>query len=358
MPGRVVILRTSDRSTFRRCRRRWKWSSMLREGRESTGTFLPLWIGSGFHYALEDHYGLRQFSSPADAFRGFLSAYRKTPNLELPEDWEEGTELACGMLKYYVDDWLSSRFDFPTHVVDGLPQVEITFRIEVPYDGSKYGIDTVYYEGTFDRVGVDEYGGLWIFEYKTAKAYEERHLLIDQQTSSYCWAGEVIYDRPIEGVVYQQHKKTIPQGPRILANGKISSAQNMVSSQRLYKKALVDLSGVVEKSPAANVRRLNDFAEIETEHRDAYVIRDLISRNSHQIAAEGEKILMECEDILNPNLPMYPNPTRDCHWCPFMGPCISLDDGSDWEGDLEELTQKRAEDYNPWRPYLPMQRPS
>ncbi len=326
---------------------------MLREGRESTGTFLPLWIGTGFHYALEDHYGLQQFSSPADAFRGFLDAYKKTPKLELPDDWQEGSELACAMLQYYCDDWLSSRFDFPTYVVDGVHQVEITFRIEVPYDGRRYGIDTVYYEGTFDRVGIDEYGGLWIFEYKTAKAFEERHLLIDPQTSSYCWAGEVLYDRPIEGVVYQQHKKLLPQGPRILANGKVSSASNMISSQRLYKKALVDLYGVVEKAPAANVRRLNDFAEAETEHRDAYIIRDLVSRNPHQIAAEGAKILMECEDILNPNLPMYPNPSRDCHWCPFLSPCISLDDGSDWESDLEVLTQKRAEDYTPWRPYLP-----
>ncbi len=328
---------------------------MLREGRESTETFLPLWIGTGFHYALEDHYGIQQFATPTEAFEAFARAYKKTPGLKLPDDWEEGMELACAMLQYYVDDWLSSRFDYPTYIVDGEPQVEITARIEVPFNGSKFGVDKVYYEVTFDRVGVDEYGGLWIFEYKTAKAFQEQHLLIDQQTSAYSWVGEVVYDRPIEGVVYQQHKKLIPQGPRILRNGKISTASTMISSQRLYKKALVDLYGVVERSPAANIRRLNDYAEMETEHRDAYIIRDLVSRNAHQIAAEGEKILMECEDMLNPDLLMYPNPTRDCHFCPFLTACVSLDDGSDWEQDLQDLTKKRAEDYNPWRPHLPQQ---
>jgi len=325
---------------------------MLREGREGTEAILPLWIGTGFHYALEDFHGYRHSETASLAFHEFVSAYKKTEGLELPDDWEEGIELACAMLDYYENEWLATRYSYPTCVVDGKPQVEITFQIEVPFDASAWGYDKVYYEGTFDRVCIDEYGGLWIDEYKTAKAFQEHHFMVDQQTSSYCWAGEVVFDRPIEGVIYQQHKKVIPQGPRVLRNGRISTASNLITSHRLYKKALEELYTVVEKAPGANVKFLNELAEAESEHRDAYIRRDLISRNSHQIAAEGEKILAECADILNPDLSLYPNPSRDCSWCSFLSPCVSLDDGSDWEADLNELTRKRAEDYNPWRPQL------
>jgi hypothetical protein len=320
-------------------------------GLETAGTALPLWIGSGFHYALEDLYGYQHYGTGSEAFAAYVDACRRTPKLVLPEDWEEGLELAAGMLDYYPL-WLESRPKYETLWVDGVPQVEIDFEIELPFDASAYGYDKVVYRSTFDRVATDEYDGLWIVEYKTAIRFEDRHFMTDPQVSTFCWAGSVVYDRPVMGVVYQQHRKVIPIGPRILSAGKISTASNMITSYRLYKTALETLYTEVKRAPPKNIRFLGDLAAQETEHRDAYIRRDLISRNEHQIAAEGQKILLELPEMLNPDTPIFPTPTRDCHWCSYADPCVSLDDGSDFEAELSAISQNRAQEYNIWRPHL------
>lgn len=354
---RIAVIRTSDRTSFRRCRRKWNWSSNLRRGLESIEPALPLWIGTGFHYALEDYHGYQHYSTSAEAFAAFVDACRRTPKIKLPDEWEGGLELATGMLDYYTQ-WERSRPKYETLWIDGVPQVEIDYQIELPFDATKFGYDKVVTEGTFDRVAVDEWDGLWIVEYKTAKAFEERHFMTDQQISSYSWSGSVVYDRPVMGVLYQQHKKVIPVGPRILRAGKISTASNMITSHRLYKNALEELYITVNKAPAVNIRFLGDLAAQETDQRDAYIRRDLTSRNEHQIASEGAKILLECAEMLNPDTPLYPSPTRDCHWCPFIDPCVSLDDGSDWEAELTAMSQSRAKEYNTWRPHLQLPSPA
>lgn len=86
---------------------------------------------------------------------------------------------------------------------------------------------------------------------------------------------------------------------------------------------------------------------------DKFIRRDKVRRNQHQVESEAAKIMMEIEDMLNPDLPLYPNPDRSCQYmCPFVGPCVSLDDGSDWEEELDLLMQKRDTGYDYWRKYL------
>src|SRR4051812_22681517 len=74
---RVAIIRTSDRTGFRRCRRRWGWSSHLKGNLAPREAISPLWFGSGFHFALEDFHGPRQYASPIDAFNDFVRATYK-----------------------------------------------------------------------------------------------------------------------------------------------------------------------------------------------------------------------------------------------------------------------------------------
>ena len=58
-------------------------------------------------------------------------------------------------------------------------------------------------------------------------------------------------------------------------------------------------------------------------------------------------------DMLNPWLSgenhhdvVYPVPSRDCSWrCPFVSVCPSMDDGSDWEGELAENFKPRTEHF-------------
>lgn len=351
---RVAVIRNSDRVLFRRCRRRWGWSSHLRGNLGPKQNAGPLWYGTGFHFALEDFHGARKFPSAVDAFMAYTEATRRRAFNKLPGDWQELVELGKGMLSYYTDVWLSSRDPLTTFVYNGIPQVEVNFRIDIPWEQGRYGYDRVVYSGTLDRVVIDEHGQLWIVEYKTAKQIQTLHYAVDGQVSSYCWAGNHLYEGyKVAGVIYQQHRKDIPEEPKVLSTGKLSCNKQMLTTHRLYRRALINMYGEVKYAPKENVDFLNYLASIETPEQDRYVRRDRAFRNEHQCQAEGVKILLELEEMLNPDLPLYPNPSRDCAFlCPFSGPCVSLDDGSDWEYELSIMMEQRDRSYDLWRQYL------
>ena len=247
--------------------------------------------------------------------------------------------------------WLKSRDPLKTYVVDGHPQVEVYFEIPVPFESPHF--DKILYTGTLDRVAVDDEECLWLVEYKTAKAMQVLHFDTDEQISSYCWAGDVLYDRPIKGVVYQQHKKTIPDLPRLLANGTYSLNKQQATTHQLYRDALVNLYGDVMKAPKANVDFLNNMTALESEDNDGFIRRDWIYRNTPQMEATGAKILAELPEMLDPELSLYPNPTRDCSWdCDMNTACICMDDGSDWQFMLADMTQQRDQENTSWRNHL------
>lgn len=350
---RIAVIRTSDRISFRRCRRRWAWGSHLRANLGPLQNADPLWMGSGFHFALEDFHGDQRFGSAAIAFEAYALASIEHNRAKVPADWKALTTLATAMLDYYQNFWLRSRDPLKTWYWNGKPQVEVNYRIEIPWERGHHGFDRVICSGTLDRVIVDEWGQLWIVEYKTAKAIQTLHLGLDPQVTNYCWAGNQLYDRPIAGVIYQQHLKDIPEPPKILANGTISADKRQRTTRTLYRSALINLYGDVLKAPKVNVDTLNHLTMKETQESDIFVRRNKAERNEHQCQAEGTKILMEAEEMLNPDLPLYPNPTRDCvYLCPFNGPCVGLDAGEDWEGELKALMVTRDPVYDSWRAAL------
>ena len=351
---RVAIIRTSDRGMFKSCRRRWNWQSALRHNLEPKQAASPLWLGSGFHFALEDWYGYRYWDKASDALRAYAKATTRVPNYNLPDDTPDLIELGAAMLDYYQYMWLQGRDPIPTYWLDGEPQVEVEFEFTVPMPQElldKFELDRVVYQGHLDRVGILD-GELWIIEYKTAKQYQWMHLETDAQVSAYCWAGTAIYDRPVRGVIYQQHKKVIPEEPPVLSSGRYSTNSQMITSHRLYKAALENLYGSISNAPTTNVNFLNKVAMSENEDQDAYVKRHRATRSDHYAQSEGTKIILELEEILDPNIALYPHHTRSCSYCPFMVPCIALDDGGDWEFELEELTRKRSKEFSGWRKYL------
>lgn len=355
---KVATIRTTDRSIFRACRRKWHWSSHLRENLRQKQNAAPLWFGSGFHYAMEDYYGERKFKKPSEAFIAYMKATKLSNPNGIPEDYSALTEMAIAMLDYFLL-WEERRKHslLPTYIHNGKPQLEVNFRIDIPLpqhvlDKSIY--DKAVYSGTIDRVVIDEdIEMLWLLDYKTAKRFETGHLIMDSQITSYCWAASQMYDLPVAGMIYAQHLKKDITLPKPLKSGKLSVAQNQITSSVLYKQALIDLNGSLEKSTPDNINYLNNLAKQEDERQDPFIRYDYVERNRNMQMAEGAKILLECEDMLNPDLPLYPSPSRDCaNFCQFKSACVSFDDGSDWEYELEQLFEKGNKEYDPWRKYI------
>ena len=111
--------------------------------------------------------------------------------------------------------------------------------------------------------------------------------------------------------------------------------------------------GTIEKAPRNNVNCLNDLAHQEGDNRDKFIKRTFSRRTQAQQEAQGSMILMEAEDMLNPDLPLYPNPTRDCSWdCSLQDICLMVDRDDDWEPLLLELTVAKTEEIYTWRDHL------
>lgn len=347
-----IIIRTSDRVVYKRCRRKWNWSSHLRNNLMINESIPALWVGSGVHWALEDFHGYNIYKHPATAFKAYVKATINNKHTEVPPDWREWARLSIGMMHYYML-WLKTRNPIQTYIRNGVPQVEVVSRVQLPLKGPN-GED-VFYQVIFDRVGIDEQGRLWILEYKTAKRIVSGHFLTDPQVNSYCYMARHEYpDMPIEGVMYQQHRKDLPDVPRLLTTGKISTNKTMATTRALYRVALQKMYGDVGLAPKANIDFLNHLADAEDVDRDNFIQRDRIYKNEYTVEAERQKIMMEVPEMLDPNLPLYPNPTRACSSeCDFYSPCISLDDGGDWEHEIQTITKQRAAENSPWKDNLP-----
>lgn len=384
---KAIIIRTSDRIAFKQCRRKWGWSSHLKQNLGSKYLASPLWFGSAIHFALEDFHGHNRFGTPSRAFTAYCIATSKQYNRDLPDDAQEHYTLGVKMMDYYVDYWLRYRKPTKTYwcppiptgdpVVDRggtedspnrheswIPQVEVNFEIPIPLDehptlaafAAAQGADCILYRGTFDRVGIDDEGSLWIVEYKTAKRVENYHYQTDPQITTYSWAASNIYSRDVVGTKYYQFVKNAPEPPRILSSGKLSTASNLVCSAPLYRAALEKMYGANEGIwPVDAKNKLVEFQMAETENKDRYIVRESIRRNAHMCQAEAMKILLEVEDMINPDLPLYPNPTRQCpYMCSFLAPCVTMDDGGDWEWELEQEFSSRDQDADRfWRKRLP-----
>jgi PD-(D/E)XK nuclease superfamily len=365
---RIAVIRTSDRINFRSCRRRWGWQSHLRHGLGSVEHASPLWFGSGMHYALEDFHGPNHFGHPVKAFKAYAEAtqrFSKHGGPSLPGDVQELITLSDGMMGYYADHWLRNRPKLETYIHNGVPQVEVHVLVPIDMDRLPLWVrdhyNEVLYAATLDRVIIDEYDRLWIVEYKSARAMETAHFMTDPQCTAYMWVGTNLYDLPIGGVIYQQHKKDVPEPPRILADGSVSKMTAGTTYALYYDTMRKLYTPEVARWPTKNLDALNALVKEENDSQDAFIRRDRVSRSIQSIESEGEKILLECEDMLNPNLPLYPNPNRlQCSWCSFQHACVDMDDGSDFQNDLELMFQQQhPTERDSWRKHLilPNQQP-
>jgi RecB family exonuclease len=353
----MLELHQSELATFRRCRRRWALSSPNMANLEPVGQSPEaLWFGSGVHFALEDFHGYNIYGGLSRALRAFDVATRD----RRPENAADLIALGSGMLAHY-ERWGEHRNDFDTLWVDGVPQVEVNWRVPVR------GIDPELAQlgGTFDRLVVDPHGRVWVLDWKTCGQFNTSKLDLDAQTSVYLWAYRELFGVPAEGMVYVQLKKAVPEPPRCLKNGALSVDKSQNTTWDLYREAMLEVYG--ERAFDAKTAQLEFLAWLrdqEDDSGDRFIRRDLVRRNEAQLEATADYLAAQVRELLplaDGVWPddlrwegLYPNPTHDCGMCPFHSLCLSMDDGSDWRSMIDSgLYAQRERTNTPWRKHLP-----
>lgn len=388
----IIPIHSSDRAAFRRCRRYWDWSSPSRHNltvrADVHGIRIPLFFGTGIHYALEQYYYPVLKRDPVEAFKTWFNiqwrgghvtedwldlVYDLKPK-EIRVDWnnpdkgpaplyqvrgledilpdpnreefEELYELGVGMMTYYkeyaerVDDFtiLVNEHTFSVPIWDYVNNC-ILKRTDIREESPNYGKQLeVHARGRMDGIYVRPNGKHGIIDHKTAQRWGEEELYkleSDEQCTHYLWAAEIeamYYDlphkgQPMEEVIYNVLRKAYPKPPTELKSGMFSTDRQNESTtyEMLMAWIATNMPGIpLSEKQQGYVNYLRNVGD------EQFIIRKPVRRNRHQLQNAGKRLYLETLDMLgDPRI--YPNISNSfkCLNCAFRTPCMAAEDGSD-----------------------------
>jgi hypothetical protein len=404
----VHSIHTSERRSFRGCRRRHNW--VFREGYYPVTTAKPLEFGIAFHKGMEKLYdpltwkdkevrgalARGSFVQTCDAqFKAFKDAYRRgkiqgfVDMQEAENDYKERKALGLGMLSHYIKNVMPDWDHNFTPV-----KVEIEFEVAIkgpngeqlwckcercwkrfyawwssvkptsypmdwtaPWssDGEAYkawqGLP-VTYGGRFDLLAQDHLGRYWIFDWKTTARMsqgepgsDDDFLWLDDQITSYCWAMWSI-GFPIAGFVYVEIKKSVPTEPEPL-NRPYKGRLYPVNRSKVVTTYDMYKKTVEENDPIAYANGLYDeFLDYLRGESGPLHLRHQIHRSEQELEHAGYNIWLEACDITDPKLRIYPSPGRfACNGCAFRDPCMMMNRNEDYEYTLSTMYDKKERHY-------------
>lgn len=404
--GLVHSVHTSERRSYRGCRRRWSW--IFRERYYPLVTPKPLEFGVAFHAAMEKFYSPETWHDKETAaalaqaafvqtckeqYQNYLKLNKGNIDPAAKEDYDNRIKLGLGMIRYYTK-WVSPfedtnfkpikveiEFEVPIrdpngdyvwckcsqcwqrfanwflankpsgYPADWVEGIRPTLEETIDWDYETYRLWQglpVTYGGRIDMVAEDELGRYWIFDWKTAAQLSDStgdHLLLDDQITSYCWALWSI-GIPVVGFVYAEIKKAIPEEPEPNKTQRLgrwySVNKQMNTTYEMYYQT------VAENDPQALAAgAYDDFLEyLKSPDGPKYHARHQIFRSDTELSNAGYNIWQEATEMISPDLAIYPAPGRfSCSFCAFQDPCLAKNRGEDYQYALDTMFEKRARAY-------------
>lgn len=335
------VIRTSERTNFKKCRRLWDYNSGMRQNYEPVRMNQNLAFGIAVHVGLEHYYEPERWSFPTDvklanAISAFVgenkrqmqeeSAAQSGLDHERKLEYKEREELGVAMLTGYAE-WAAPQDKFTPLAVEEKFQVPL-----VDLETGKplvYGGRPVVYQVRLDMLLEDEQGRRWVLDHKTAGSFWDLGFLdLDTQISSYAWAAQQHYGGRIAGIVYNELLKTAPSPPKVLTKGNLSQDKRQNTTYKLYKQAIDDLG--LDPGPYSGM--LDYLRDNEKD----YFRRTQVFRSQSELDLQGQLILMEVKDMLGDPF-IYPNPSKmHCNGCDFRAPCAVENEVGDVEFVLND----------------------
>jgi hypothetical protein len=275
------------------------------------------------------------------------------PNIEVvQDDFMAHRELGIGMLNFYKE-WAEKNDDFITVAAESVFSIPLGFeavdrREDSPNYGQKLEVhargkrDAVLYWPQWEKYGINDY--------KTAIRIDEDYFVKlekDEQVTQYLWAtmkeAELNPDLPwygemVDRCLYTALRKNYPKPPQpTYKDTRLSLAKDAPTTADLFEAALESNETWAKwfvGSPEAQAY----FSYLTEQGDRQFIIREEVGRNKYEIDAFDSHLKMTAREMLDPKLNIYPNPSGSwlCTGCQFRAPCIAADDGSDWEGMLND----------------------
>lgn len=360
MSDELVLLRNSERSTYRRCRQKWQWSYNERWSppREKGA----LTFGTMCHGALEARYppGRKRGPHPAKTFERL---YAESGAKDFAQWDDEGNkvpalELGIAMMNGYV-----AQYGNDDHIE--IIQPEVRIQIDVFSKDGKYLCTWV---GSGDAIYKDlatstrSHPSIKFLEHKTAKSIEEELRVntgYGEQGLSYYWAGDLwahhndilLPEQSMDGVTFNWLKKALPDTrPQNAEGHRLNKPTKAALTEALAGVSIP--RGATMETLENMLRQIGEdpaqYGEVSKRQPGHLFHRQFLPFGPGEMADINRRIRSEAQEmalVKAGRLPIYHNPTKDCSWeCPFVDVCEVKAMGGDWRSILQlEFTQ--------WDPY-------
>jgi len=336
------MLRTSERTTFKRCR--WKWWMEFEEVLKPTTPVPPLRFGSLIHLALRDYYkkGVRRGPDPAESFLKYYDEEAKAQgefgfkvdDLEADEIWAEARDLGYQMLKHYVhhygrdDEWRVLVTEQPFRQLVYHP---LSYDPNYPPQAQKTSKPWFWYVGVVDLIIQNRITGkIHIVDHKTARSISVQYLSLDSQATAYWTYGlDWIYankllkpdERPA-GMIYNHLRKAFPdERPKDDGGFSLNKDGSVSKKQPAPYFVRTPIFRDFHEREISRVQIIAEFADIE------------------RLRAEGR------QDNGDPPVQAYKNQSQFvCPGCWCFDFCELHEIGADWKEMRDYVIKK-------WEPY-------
>lgn len=312
--GRVVwpsvkkTVHISDIRRFKNCRRAWHFESPLRLNKTPKQTPFYFVRGRAWHVALAEWYNSQGAINISDVFE---KSFRK--DIE-GEDWFEDQvseliEAGRVILPLYAV-WAKQNDDFEV-----LPEF-------TEWQGEVSLTEDINFTFRVDQLVRRPDGRLWLHDFKTTQTLPKvlpDHLFYDEQITGYLAALTYMLDEPVVGAIFTYLKSELPTRPKLLKNGKLSTAQNMNVPAELYNQEILE-QGLDPGDYVEHLRLLK--------HKCHWFTRFEIYRAPSELSTFWESLKEVATLMVTPDVVVYPSPSQlNCSRCSFKDPCSLVNRG-------------------------------
>jgi len=330
-PSGLPMLRTSERTTFKRCR--WLWKMEFVDLRKPNFDTPPLMFGSMLHIALAGWYkkGIKRGESPVNGFYAACvaeaerCATRQISARELMEEWTPRLEMGTSMMENYIDTYGK---DEEWKVL----ATELPFQVIVCRPGT--AIPWFWYTGILDLL-MQNRSSLkkMVWDHKSTAAIQTKYLALDEQTTAY-WTW---------GIEALRHKALIGQNEQIdgilfnlLRKAKLDERPSKVIDGHRYY-----LNQPTKKNPEGEISKTQPPPYF---HRES-VWRHNIAKERSRERVIGEMLDMEAVRKEPTDRAAYKNNGKfTCAGCWAFDICELHEIGADHTSMIEQTTRV-------WDPY-------
>jgi hypothetical protein len=377
----VLLLRNSERSTYKKCEQMWYWNFVellkpIEEGR-------ALRFGDLVHRALEGHYlvGTKRGPKPHIVFEKLyqeqLQEGRDRLNMVAEDQgWVDAGELGVAMLRGYYDEFSNTDAQYEVLASEQVFQVPLPLRKEqrilIRQMTGKIA-PKVLVVGTMDglwrpRIGTRSSRLPFIKEYKTSGSNVQeviRAIPMDEQAGTYWTFGPIwmwkvgilpkgVYPSHILYTILRKQKPD--ERPEDSEGRKLNKPTKGVLTdewKRRFKRKPLPKGSTVDSLIAALGPSSLQLGEVSQKQPAPLFARQAGYRDAVERAAmwrrcqdEATRLILARAGVTGFEIIKNPGPQyrSNCAQCAFRDPCEVHETGGDFESVLRAL-------YHKWTPY-------